>query len=168
MRADGYPNRTPLLQGSMSPPGLPDDALVELLRARLAGFGPLTFDEVRASAYRWPDAIAQEPSRLEREGYVCCAGSTGPGIGERTMVRRTALSRLDSSPRSAPAPGKPWWRCRISLRFLFDWQHLSDWHPRAGLRSDPRLSGSSGSYAAASAWDGDLLQCAGQVTLPAR
>lgn len=86
-----YPN-DPLLPGFDEPWTL-DDALVEVLRARLSGFGPLTLIEIAAPLALPVAAITQALARLEQEGHVL-RGHFTPGAGEEQWCERHLLARI--------------------------------------------------------------------------
>ncbi|MET3054662.1 DEAD/DEAH box helicase [Pseudomonas alkylphenolica] len=134
-----------------------DAALVELLRARLSGFGPLTTAQIAAPLQLPAADTEQALARLEAEGYVMrgyflSAQSTLQWCERHLLARihRYTIKRLrrEIEPVSL----------QDLMRFLFDWQHLS---PATRLQGQPALSAAldllEGFPAAAAAWESDLL-----------
>jgi len=135
----------------------PDDAIVDLLRARLSGFGPLSLPAI-AWALALPEPrVASGLARLEAEGYVM-RGHFTPGFPDEEWCERHLLARIHRyTIKRLRRDIEPVSR-QDFMRFLFDWQHLS---------SDTQLQGSAalatvlaqleGFEAAAGAWESDLL-----------
>jgi ATP-dependent Lhr-like helicase len=134
-----------------------DAALVELLRARLSGFGPQPVAAI-ASALALPEStVTIALTALEGEGYVM-RGRFTPGVAEEEWCERHLLARIHRyTIRSLRREIEPVER-QDFMRFLFEWQHLGD---------DARLQGSDalplvlaqleGYEAAAGAWESELL-----------
>ncbi|BDU09690.1 ATP-dependent DNA helicase [Pseudomonas sp. RtIB026] len=156
-----YPDARPhpdvtVLPGFADPPDL-DTALVELLRARLSGFGPLTLTEIVNPLAQPAGNAEQALARLEGEGYVMrghfSPGQTGLQWCERHLlarIHRYTVKRL----RQEIEPVS----LQDFMRFLFDWQHLGG---EARLRG-PQALGEvlaqlQGFPAAAGTWESDLL-----------
>ncbi|MDR9752919.1 DEAD/DEAH box helicase [Pseudomonas sp. SZMC_28357] len=151
------------LQPSLTPlPGFDetwstDEALVELLRARLGGFGPLTLaaiaEPLGLSAAELNPALAQ----LEREGYVL-RGPFSPGTAVEEWCERHLLARIHRYTVKRLRREIEPVALQDFMRFLFDWQHLSPAAQGQGSAVLPAIvSQFEGFPAAASAWDSDLL-----------
>ncbi|MDI3183019.1 DEAD/DEAH box helicase [Pseudomonas paracarnis] len=151
-----YPNDLPLLPGFDEPWSF-DDALVEVLRARLSGFGPLTLVEIAAPLALPVVALTQALARLEQEGYVL-RGHFSPGVGEEQWCERHLLARIHRYTVKRLRREIEPVALQDFMRFLFDWQHLSDSTRGQGSAVLPQIVGQFEGYAAAtSAWDTDLL-----------
>jgi ATP-dependent Lhr-like helicase len=144
-------------RGNDDEPWTRDTALVELVRARLSGFGPLPLGAIAASL-GLPDAdIAIALAQLEGEGYVM-RGRFTPGADEEEWCERHLLARIHRYTikrlRREIEPVEP----RDFMRFLFDWQHLSADTQLQGREALPQvLAQLEGYEAAAGAWESDLL-----------
>ncbi|MGF6992653.1 ATP-dependent Lhr-like helicase [Paraburkholderia sp. GAS32] len=134
-----------------------DDALLDVLRARLTGFGPLPVHAI-AQALRLPAAPVEHTlTRLEAEGYVM-RGRFSPGATEEEWCERHLLARIHRyTVKRLRREIEPVERHDF-MRFLFEWQHLT---PDA--RSEGRdalaavLDQMEGFQAAAAAWEEDIL-----------
>ncbi|WP_408294490.1 DEAD/DEAH box helicase [Paraburkholderia sediminicola] len=134
-----------------------DDALLDVLRARLTGFGPLPARAI-TEALRLP-AASVEPTltRLEAEGYVM-RGRFSPGATEEEWCERHLLARIHRyTVKRLRREIEPVERHDF-MRFLFEWQHLTP-----DTRSEGRdalaavLDQMEGFQAAAGAWEEDIL-----------
>ncbi|MFL9901996.1 DEAD/DEAH box helicase [Paraburkholderia fungorum] len=134
-----------------------DDALLDVLRARLTGFGPLPV-RVIAEALKLP-AASVDPTlaRLEAEGYVM-RGRFSPGATEEEWCERHLLARIHRyTVKRLRREIEPVERHDF-MRFLFEWQHLTP-----DTRSEGRdalaavLEQMEGFQAAAGAWEEDIL-----------
>ncbi|PNE54751.1 ATP-dependent DNA helicase [Paraburkholderia fungorum] len=134
-----------------------DDALLDVLRARLTGFGPLPVHAI-AQALRLPAAsVEQTLLRLEAEGYVM-RGRFSPGASEEEWCERHLLARIHRyTVKRLRREIEPVERHDF-MRFLFEWQHLTP-----DTRSEGRealaavLEQMEGFQAAAGAWEEDIL-----------
>ncbi|MDI7047155.1 hypothetical protein QMN58_27010, partial [Escherichia coli] len=132
-----------------------DDALLDVLRARLTGFGPLPVHAI-AQALRLPAAsVEQTLLRLEAEGYVM-RGRFSPGASEEEWCERHLLARIHRyTVKRLRREIEPVERHDF-MRFLFEWQHLTP-----DTRSEGRealaavLEQMEGFQAAAGAWEED-------------
>ncbi len=135
----------------------PDDALLDVLRARLTGFGPLPVKTI-AQALNLPAAsIEQTLMRLEAEGYVM-RGRFTPHATEEEWCERHLLARIHRyTVKRLRREIEPVERHDF-MRFLFEWQHLTP-----DTRSEGRdalaaaLKQLEGFQAAAGAWEEDIL-----------
>ncbi|MFM0075035.1 DEAD/DEAH box helicase [Paraburkholderia sediminicola] len=134
-----------------------DDALLDVLRARLTGFGPLPV-RVIAQALSLPTASVEHTlTRLEAEGYVM-RGRFSPGATEEEWCERHLLARIHRyTVKRLRREIEPVERHDF-MRFLFEWQHLTP-----DTRSEGRdalaavLDQMEGFQAAAGAWEEDIL-----------
>ena len=147
-----------------------EDALVDILRARMTGLGPTTVDEIGASLLVQPAEIELALLRLEADGHVMRGQfSASPDRGgtptptnndaaiiqwcERHLlarIHRYTLGRL----RREIEPVEP----RDFMRFLFDWQRVAQGSQGAGPDAlAATLAQLEGYEAAAGAWESELL-----------
>ncbi|WIG57014.1 MAG: putative ATP-dependent DNA helicase [Rhodanobacteraceae bacterium] len=134
-----------------------EDALVEILRARLGCIGPVHASDLAQTFGVGDSDIAIALAALEREG---CAmrGRFTPGASEEEWCDRHLLARIHRRTlqrlRREIEPVAP----RDFVRFLIDWQHVS---PETQLRGPDSLaavlSQLEGFEAAAGAWESQLL-----------
>jgi ATP-dependent Lhr-like helicase len=134
-----------------------DSALVEILRARLTGFGPQPLAAI-ASALALPESSATIAlTQLESEGYVM-RGHFTPGVQDEEWCERHLLARIHRyTIKRLRREIEPVER-QDFMRFLFDWQHLSpglQWQGQDALGQV--LTQLEGYEAAAGAWESDLL-----------
>ncbi|MBH3430518.1 DEAD/DEAH box helicase [Pseudomonas alkylphenolica] len=132
-------------------------ALVEVLRARLSGFGPLTLEQIAAPLQLPSNALEQALVVLEAQGYVMrgyfCPEQAALQWCERHLlarIHRYTVKRLrrEIEPVSL----------QDFMRFLFDWQHLSTVTRLQGPAAlNEVLAQLEGFSAAAGAWESDLL-----------
>ncbi|MCX7513279.1 DEAD/DEAH box helicase [Frateuria sp. STR12] len=134
-----------------------DDALLELVRRRLGGLGPVSVDTLAASLAVAADDIDPVLLRLQSEGYVMQGRFTpdAPAIEwcERHLLARIHRYTIGRLRREIEPVSR-----RDLLRFFADWQHLSP---------DTRLEGPDGLIAAlhqlegfeaaAGAWESEVL-----------
>ncbi|MQA39155.1 DEAD/DEAH box helicase [Rugamonas aquatica] len=134
-----------------------DTALVEILRARLSGFGPLAVDAIAGSLGLKISSATIALTHLESEGYVM-RGRFTPGAGVEEWCERHLLARIHRyTIKSLRREIEPVER-QDFMRFLFDWQHLSADTQLQGEDSLPLLLAQLEGYeAGAGAWESDLL-----------
>jgi ATP-dependent Lhr-like helicase len=134
-----------------------DDALVELIRARLTGFGPLPVPLIARPLALPASAVALALTRLESEGYVL-RGRFTPGAREDEWCERHLLARIHRyTVKRLRREIEPVERADF-MRFLFDWQHLSEATRMQGPEAlDTVVEQLEGFQAAAGAWESDLL-----------
>jgi len=144
------------LPGFDQPPG-EDDALVELIRARLTGFGPLPVSLIARPLALPASSIALALTRLESEGYVL-RGRFTPGATDEEWCERHLLTRIHRyTVKRLRREIEPVERADF-MRFLFDWQHLSEATSMQGRDAlGTVVEQLEGFQAAAGAWESDLL-----------
>ncbi|WP_415119434.1 DEAD/DEAH box helicase [Paraburkholderia sp.] len=141
-----------------------DDALVDVLRARLTGFGPQTADAIARPLGLPPDKVEQALARLETEGYLLRGRFTPQSMphisqaGGEEWCERHLLARIHRyTVKRLRREIEPVERHDF-MRFLFEWQHLTP-----GTRAEGRdalaaaLDQLEGFQAAAGAWEEDIL-----------
>lgn len=134
-----------------------DEALRELLRARLGGLGPTTVRELAATLQLAPSDIEAALLALQAEGSVLQGRFTpdAPSVQwcERHLlarIHRYTLGRL----RREIEPVSP----RDFARFLFEWQHVAASAQVSGPEALAGvLSQLEGYEAPAAAWEAELL-----------
>nr|WP_208645400.1 DEAD/DEAH box helicase [Paraburkholderia aromaticivorans] len=134
-----------------------DDALLDVLRARLTGFGPLPVGAIAAALDLPAASVEQSLTRLEAEGYVM-RGRFTPQAAEEEWCERHLLARIHRyTVKRLRREIEPVERHDF-MRFLFEWQHLTP-----DTRSEGRdalaavLEQLEGFQAAAGAWEEDIL-----------
>ncbi|KQR74147.1 ATP-dependent DNA helicase [Burkholderia sp. Leaf177] len=138
-----------------------DDALVEIVRARLSGFGPLPVSAIARALVVPASSVALALTRLEAEGYVM-RGRFSPGALEEEWCERHLLARIHRyTVRRLRREIEPV-ELQDFMRFQFDWQHLS-----ADSKADPHADGHDalmavieqleGYEAPAVAWEDEIL-----------
>jgi len=134
-----------------------DDAVVELIRARLTGFGPLPVPLIARPLALPASAVALALTRLESEGYVL-RGRFTPGAHEDEWCERHLLARIHRyTVKRLRREIEPVDRADF-MRFLFDWQHLSEATRMQGREAlGTVVEQLEGFQAAAGAWESDLL-----------
>ncbi|WP_343729281.1 DEAD/DEAH box helicase [Duganella sp.] len=134
-----------------------DAALVEILRARLSGFGPQTVAAIAAPLALTASTVTIALTQLESEGYVM-RGRFTPGATEEEWCERHLLARIHRyTIRSLRREIEPV-ELQDFMRFLFEWQHLTPDAQLQGSDALPQaLAQLEGYEAAAGAWESDLL-----------
>lgn len=134
-----------------------EDALLELVRRRLGGLGPVTANGLAPSLHVDAGEVEQALLRLQSEGYVM-QGRFSADAGDTEWCERHLLARIHRYTigrlRREIEPVSR----RALMRFLFDWQHVS----AATQASGPdalvaTLAQLEGYEAAAGAWEPELL-----------
>ncbi|POA28981.1 MULTISPECIES: DEAD/DEAH box helicase [unclassified Pseudomonas] len=134
-----------------------DEALVELIRARLSAFGPLPIHAIAQPLGLSTAQVTQALAQLEREGYVLC-GRFSPAASQKEWCERHLLARIHRYTVKRLRREIEPVALQDFMRFLFDWQHLSPATQGQGSAVLPAIVSQFEGYpAAASAWDSDLL-----------
>ncbi len=147
----------PSQRGNDEQPWELDAALVEILRARLSGFGPQTLEAIATALALVPGTLAIALARLEGEGYVL-RGRFTPGAAVEQWCERHLLARIHRyTIKRLRREIEPVEQADF-MRFLFDWQHLA---PATALEGEDALplvlAQLEGWEAAAGAWESDVL-----------
>ena len=135
----------------------PDEAVLELIRARLSAFGPLPLKAIAGPLGLPAAQVTQALAQLEREGYVL-RGQFTPGAPDEQWCERHLLARIHRYTVKRLRREIEPVALQDFMRFLFDWQHLSAANQGQGRAVLPAIISQLEGYpAAASAWDSDIL-----------
>ncbi|MBS7661692.1 DEAD/DEAH box helicase [Pseudomonas lalucatii] len=134
-----------------------EEALVELVRGRLGGFGPLALSRLAADLRQTESGVNQALLALEREGYVL-RGRFSPGGREEEWCERHLLARIHRYTLGRLRREiEPVSRADF-MRFLFDWQRVAaDSRVRGAEALAGVLGQLEGFQAAAGAWESEIL-----------
>ncbi|MGI4859050.1 MAG: DEAD/DEAH box helicase [Janthinobacterium lividum] len=132
-------------------------ALVELVRARLGGVGPVSLSALARPLTLPASTVARALTQLEAQGYLL-RGRFTPGAPEEEWCERHLLARIHRYTvkrlRREIEPVAP----RDFMRFLFDWQHLTPATRGEGPEAlSAVLAQLEGFQGAAAAWEEDIL-----------
>ncbi|MDR5817851.1 DEAD/DEAH box helicase [Caballeronia sp. LZ033] len=135
----------------------PDDALVEIVRARLSGCGPLTVPDIARPLALPASAVALALTRLEAQGYVM-RGRFTPGAQTEEWCERHLLARIHRyTVRRLRREIEPVER-QDFMRFLFEWQRVGTDARGAGRDAlGAVLEQLEGFEAPAVAWEDEIL-----------
>ncbi|GID06603.1 DEAD/DEAH box helicase [Pseudomonas sp. 008] len=135
----------------------PDEAVLEVIRARLSAFGPLSLKAIAEPLGLPALQVTQALAQLEREGYVL-RGQFSPDAREEEWCERHLLARIHRYTVKRLRREIEPVALQDFMRFLFDWQHLSSMSRGQGSAVLPAIISQFEGYpAAASAWDSDIL-----------
>ncbi|MFS2092355.1 DEAD/DEAH box helicase [Pseudomonas sp. Pseusp11] len=135
----------------------PDEAVLEVVRARLSAFGPLPLKAIAEPLGLPALQVTQALAQLEREGYVL-RGQFSPDAREEEWCERHLLARIHRYTVKRLRREIEPVALQDFMRFLFDWQHLSTLSRGQGSAVLPAIISQFEGYpAAASAWDSDIL-----------
>ena len=134
-----------------------EDALLELVRRRLGGLGPLTVAELAQSIGVDAGEVEQALLRLQSEGFVMqgrfSADARDTEWCERHLLARIHRYTIGRLRREIEPVSR-----RALMRFLFDWQHVSAATRQRGPDAlATTLAQLEGYEAAAGAWEGEIL-----------
>ena len=134
-----------------------DEALVDLIRARLSGFGPMPVALIARPLALPASVVAMALTRLESQGYVLRGRFTADAI-EDEWCERHLLARIHRyTVKRLRREIEPVERADF-MRFLGDWQHLSGATRMQGREALVTVVEQlEGFQAAAAAWEADLL-----------
>ena len=135
----------------------PDQALIEILRGRLEGLGPITQTALAAPLAVEEAAAAGALAALESEGTIL-RGRFDPGVNDEQWCDRRLLARIHHTTirrlRSEIEPVA----VRDFLRFLFAWQHVAEDTRLEGRHAlSTALTVLEGFEAPAAAWETEIL-----------
>jgi ATP-dependent Lhr-like helicase len=133
-----------------------DDALVELVRSRLQGLGPVVAAQI-AESLAWPVIdVERALAKLATEGVAMAGAYTAEGVSEwcdRTLlarIHRYTVNRLRQE--IEPVSTQDY------MRFLFRWQHVAPGEQRQGPDALDAIIGElQGFEAPAASWESELL-----------
>ena len=138
-------------------PWTPEDALVEIIRGRLEGLGPITIAELMSSSGLTKLDIETALLRLEAEGFVI-RGRFTPGITETEWCARRLLARIHSYTLNRLRQEIEPVSSADFIRFLLAWQKVAPDHQMEGPDSVRAIIDQlEGFEAPAAAWEGELL-----------
>jgi ATP-dependent Lhr-like helicase len=134
-----------------------EEALVEILRGRLEGLGPVTEQALAAPLGLMPEDIAAALAALESEGFAL-RGRFTEGANAEEWCERRLLARIHRyTVKRLRAEIEPV-AARDFLRFLLDWQRVA---PDARMEGPDALYAIVGQLegfeAAAGAWETEIL-----------
>ncbi len=134
-----------------------DGALVEIVRSRLEGLGPVGADALARPLGLATTEIAVALAALEAEGFAM-RGRFTPEVTADEWCERRLLSRIHHyTLKRLRAEIEPV-AARDFLRFLFSWQHVSADARMAGLKAlDKVVAQLEGFEAPAGAWESEIL-----------
>ncbi|MEJ2478571.1 MAG: DEAD/DEAH box helicase [Acidihalobacter sp.] len=143
--------------GYAEPQATAEEALVEVLRGRLEGLGPVTAAELGAPLALPGSAIAAALAALEAEGFAM-RGRYTPDAPNEEWCDRRLLARIHRyTVKRLRAEIEPV-AARDFLSFLFEWQHVA---PDARLEGPDAVAVVAGQLegfeAAAGAWESEIL-----------
>ncbi|TXL71390.1 DEAD/DEAH box helicase [Vineibacter terrae] len=135
-----------------------DAALVEIMRGRLEGLGPVAVEALASPLGLEPAAVAAPLLALEAEGFAM-RGRFTPGVNAEQWCERRLLSRIHRyTIKRLRAEIEPV-AARDFLRFLFAWQRVAPDARMQGAKAlDPVVAQLEGFEAAAVAWESDILR----------
>ena len=138
-------------------PWTSEDALVEIIRGRLEGLGPVTVDSLVASSGLNKLDIETALLRLEAEGFVI-RGKFTPGTTETEWSARRLLARIHSYTLNRLRQEIEPVATTDFIRFLLAWQKVAPDHQMEGPESlRAIIEQLEGVEAPAAAWEGELL-----------
>ncbi|WP_429255717.1 Lhr family helicase [Paraburkholderia sp. GAS334] len=134
-----------------------EDAIVDVVRARMTGFGPLPVPQIARALALDASVLAQALTRLEAEGYVM-RGRFTPGANEEEWCERHLLARINRyTVKRLRREIEPVERHDF-MRFLFAWQHVTPDTRGEGREALAAVVDQlEGFQAAAGAWEEDIL-----------
>jgi ATP-dependent Lhr-like helicase len=134
-----------------------EEALVEILRGRLEGQGPVTLGALATTFGLAPADLAATLTALEVEGFAI-RGRFSAAPNDDEWCERRLLARIHRyTVKRLRAEIEPV-AARDFLRFLFTWQHVSDDARMEGPDSVPvAVAQLEGFEAPAAAWEAEIL-----------
>ncbi|MGH7291497.1 MAG: Lhr family ATP-dependent helicase, partial [Myxococcota bacterium] len=135
----------------------PDSALVEIIRSRLSGLGPVRAAELAESLGVTTSDVDIALAALEGEGYVM-RGKFTPGAADTEWCERRLLARIHRYTVKRLRREIEPVDARDFMRFLFAWQHLAPDAQVSGPDALAALLGQLEGYEApAAAWESEIL-----------
>ncbi|MBV8320618.1 MAG: DEAD/DEAH box helicase [Hyphomicrobiales bacterium] len=134
-----------------------DEALVEILRGRLEGLGPVTREALAAALGLAPTEIAAALAALEAEGFAMRGRFTPAAVGEEWCERRLLARIHGYTVKRLRAEIEPV-AARDFLRFLLTWQRVAaDARMQGPDAVDTVVAQLEGFEAPAAAWESEIL-----------
>ena len=142
---------------SAEPCETPEQALVELVRGRLEGQGPLTPTELATTLGLEAEQILTALAALESEGFAL-SGCFRPGVSTQEWCERRLLARIHRyTVKRLRAEIEPV-AARDYTRFLFEWQRVTPDSRMDGPLAVPEIVEQlAGFEAPAAAWEKEIL-----------
>jgi ATP-dependent Lhr-like helicase len=137
--------------------GSPEEALVEIVRGRLEGLGPVEQSALLTGLSLSPNEIASALAALESEGF-CLRGRFTPGAAKEEWCERRLLARIHHyTVKRLRAEIEPV-SAKDFMRFLFAWQGVAPEERMKGPGAVDRVVDQlEGFETAASAWESEIL-----------
>ncbi len=134
-----------------------ENALVEILRGRLEGLGPVTINELAATSGLTPGDIELGLLKLEAEGFVI-RGQFTPGTSETEWSARRLLARIHSYTLNRLRQEIEPVSTADFIRYLLAWQKVAPEHQMEGQESlRAIIEQLEGFEAPAAAWEGEIF-----------
>ncbi|MGH9970043.1 MAG: Lhr family helicase, partial [Pyrinomonadaceae bacterium] len=134
-----------------------EGALVEILRGRLEGLGPVTVADLSQSCGLTTNEIEAGLLKLEAEGFVI-RGKFTPGIQETEWCARRLLARIHSYTLNRLRQEIEPVSSADFMRFLLSWQKIAPDHQMEGPQSLLALIEQlEGFEAPAASWEGEIF-----------
>ena len=135
-----------------------DDALIEIVRGRLEGLGPVTAGAIAESLALSRADIAIALAALQTEGFAMRGRFTSSQVAEEEWCERRLLARIHRyTVKRLRAEVEPI-EARDFLRFLFEWQRVTPHGRMEGPDAVAAILGQlEGFEAPASAWETEIL-----------
>jgi ATP-dependent Lhr-like helicase len=134
-----------------------EDALVEIIRGRLEGLGPVTVDQLVSSTVLNKLEVETALLKLEAEGFVI-RGRFTPDTTETEWSARRLLARIHSYTLNRLRQEIEPVSSADFIRFLLAWQKVAPDHQMEGPESVRAIIEQlEGFEAPAAAWEGELL-----------
>jgi ATP-dependent helicase Lhr and Lhr-like helicase len=147
----------PPITGTEAAPQTREEALVEILRGRLEGLGPVSATTLAMSLGLEPEGIAAALSALEVEGFAMRGRFTGAGNDEEWCDRRLLARIHHYTVRRLRSEIEPV-AARDFLRFLFAWHRVTeDTHLEGPDSLTVAIASLEGFEAPAGAWETEIL-----------
>ena len=144
-----------------------EEALVEIIRGRLEGLGPVTVPDLITHSGLNKLEIETALLRLEAEGFVI-RGNFTPGSTETEWSARRLLARIHSYTLNRLRQEIEPVASSDFIRFLLAWQKVAPDHQMEGPESlEAIIEQLEGVEAPAAAWEGELLPARWLNTIPA-
>src|SRR5678816_4024591 len=138
-------------------PWTAEDALVEIIRGRLEGLGPVTVEQLVSQSGLSKLEIETALLKLEGEGFVI-RGRFTPSITETEWSARRLLARIHSYTLNRLRQEIEPVSSADFIRFMLAWQKLAPEHQMEGPESVRAIIEQlEGFEAPAAAWEGELL-----------
>ena len=134
-----------------------EDALVEIMRGRLEGLGPVTIESLSSDSALEPAQVEAALLKLESEGFVI-RGKFTPGTEQTEWSARRLLARIHSYTLNRLRQEIEPVSTNDFMRYLLAWQKVAPEHQMEGSESlRGIIEQLEGFEAPAAAWEGEIL-----------